>query len=120
MVRLTPIALFLLLALGGMSRVGAEDCCEQCGCKVHCQVMCEWGTSKVLRYKVEHKECPPPFCECCDDRWILGCCKPIKLMNLKPYEETKRFLVGKYVVRTCPNCQTQSSAPLPPDAPNKR
>jgi hypothetical protein len=116
MIRLTPIALFVLLALGGLSRAGEGDCCGHCGSKVHCQVMCEWATCKVLRYKVAYKDCPPPCCECCDDRWILGCCKPIKVVSLKPYEETKRYLVGSYVLRTCPQCQTQSKEALPPDA----
>ena len=56
--------------------------------------MCEWATRDVLRYKVEHTECPPPCCACCDDRWILGCCKPIKIVNLKPQYEKKKYLVG--------------------------
>ena len=116
MIRWTPIALFLLLALGGMSRAGAGDCCGHCGCKLDCQVMCEWKTCKVLRYKAAHEDCPPPCCKCCNDRWILGCPKPIKIMSLQPYEEDKKYLVGRYVVRTCPQCQTESKEALPDSA----
>jgi len=116
MIRWTPIALFLLLALGGMSRAGAGDCCAHCGCKLHCQVICEWATSKVLRYKVAHVDCPPPCCKCCDDRWLLGCPKPIKIMSLQPYQEDKKYLVRSYVVRTCPQCQTEDKEALPASA----
>jgi len=116
MIRWTPIALFLLLALGGMSRAGAGDCCGDCGCKLHCQVICEWATCKVLRYKVAHEDCPPPGCKCCDDRWLLGCPKPIKSMSLQPYQEDKKYLVRSYVVRTCPQCQTEDKEALPDSA----
>ena len=78
--------------------------------------MCEWATCKVLRYKVAHEDCPPPCCKCCDDRWILGCPKPIKIMCLQPYEEDKKYLVRSYVVRTCPQCQTENKEALPDSA----
>ena len=79
-------------------------------------MVCEWKTCKVLRYKAAHEECPPPCCKCCNDRWILGCPKPIKIMSLQPYEQDKEYLVKKYVVKTCPQCQTESQEALPDSA----
>lgn len=119
MYRLIPIALFVLMALGAGSYADEGGCCGQCGCKTHCQLMCEWRSCKILRYKIATKDCPPPCCECCDDRWILGCCKPIRTMNLVPFEENKKFLVRKYYVHTCPQCGTsnQTEAPATDIAP---
>jgi hypothetical protein len=75
--------------------------------------MCEWATRQVLRYKAEHKECPPEFCVCCDDRWIIGCPKPIKVLCLVPFYEPKKYLVGQHAVWTCPQCSQQAKEPLP-------
>jgi len=117
MTRVSQIALFIVLLAVPTSRAWDGDCCGHCGCKMHCQVMCEWASCKVLRYKVVDKECPPPCCECCDDRWILGCCKPIRVINLQPHLETKKYLVRQYIVKTCVSCGQKHSAPLPLNAP---
>ncbi len=112
MIRLIPFALCALFAASGISLATDGERCGSCGCKLHCQVMCEWATRGVLRYQAEHKECAPPCCLCCDDRWIIGCPKPIKVLSLKPYYEKKKYLVGQYVVRTCPECKRQDSVRL--------
>lgn len=113
--RLIPMMAGMLLAFGGLAHAG--DCCPTC--KPNCpQWMCKWATCDVLRYKVEHKECPPPCCECCEDRWILGCCKPIKIVKFKPYHEPKKFLVGKYLLNNCLHCApNEGAAAIPPGAP---
>jgi hypothetical protein len=113
MMRLISIALLSLFAFGDISLANDGECCGHCGCKLHCQVVCEWATREVLRYKADPTECPPPCCVCCDDRWIIGCPKPIKILSLKPHYEKKKYLVGQHVVRTCPECNRQDSAPLP-------
>jgi|GEM_PF-5389955 len=114
--RLMIVLYLLLLTIGAASHADEGGCCGQCGCKTHCQLMCEWRTIKVLRYKIATKDCPPPCCECCDDRWILGCCKPIRTIGLVPYEESKKYLVGKYYVHTCPQCEASTTSPAPAGA----
>jgi hypothetical protein len=101
--RLTSIGLIVSFVIGGFSQ--ANDCCTGCGHKLSGQVMCQWKTVKVLRYKVEAKECPPPCDCCCDDRCILGCCKPIRRICLVAYEEEQKFPVRRYVVQRCHNCE---------------
>ncbi len=103
----------MLIVLGSFCFALGRDCCERCGCKLQCKVVCEWKTYKVLRYKVEHTECPPPCCVCCDDHCIIGCPKPIKILSLKPHYEERKKLVGQHTVQTCPQCDHQDSATLP-------
>jgi hypothetical protein len=100
--------LLAFFSAGGVSDAGEPGCCAYCGHQLVCQVMCEIKTVSVLRYKVDAQQCPPPKDCCCDDRWILGCCKPIKIISIVPQEELKSYPVRRYVVHKCPYCEPGS------------
>ena len=104
MIRTTLFA--MLVALAGTGAALGQDAgfCPRCGSEMKCQEMCEYKIKKVLRYKVESTECPAPCTCCCDDRWILGCCKPIRRIKLKCFEEDREIPVRKYTTTICPHC----------------
>jgi hypothetical protein len=100
--------MFVLFSHGLTSGAGEPGYCGHCGEKLVCQVMCETKTISVLRYKVESHEHAPP-----DDRWILGCCKPIRIISLVPHEEVRKFPVRQFAVYKCPRCEPPLAPPVP-------